>query len=211
MGATPGLLDQSVTSQSQPGSLRNKSIPARQRQKNLISFGPAQAQVKTAQKASQRKRSNFLRKDQATAHSQIIDFTPPTLMEDDGSGVRRVVDQQPEDEFAYVDYDQRRDRAQQELNANDFQLKLRSANASPIGPSPKHAKHRTEYMPRESRQPGQEKSIQMFSTDDLIVPGGNEDMLISQNSSDFINVSGPQDGQMSKQDSNQIASDKPSD
>ena len=42
-GATPGLLDQSVTSQSQPGSLRNKSIPARQRQKNLMSYGPAQA------------------------------------------------------------------------------------------------------------------------------------------------------------------------
>ena len=34
----------------------------------------------------------------------------------------------------------------------------------------------------------------MFSSDDLIGPGGNDDMLISQNSSDFINVSGPQDG-----------------
>ena len=146
--ATPGLLNQSVTSQSQVGSLRNKSIPAKKRQKNLMSFGPAQAQVQTAQKATQRRRSTFRKKERATAQSQIIDFTPPMI--EDGSGVRNEENTEPQDEFAYDDYEQRRDRVQRDLNPDDFQLKLRSAKASPR--SHREAINKSQHVPRSSRE-----------------------------------------------------------
>jgi len=43
-------------------------------------------------------------------------------MIEDGAGVRNIAveNTEPQDELAYVDYDQRRDRVQRDLNADDF-------------------------------------------------------------------------------------------
>ena len=90
-------------------------------------------------------------KDNMTAQSQIIDFTPPTLVEAQSEVQRNTVKEQREDDFAYFDYEQRRDRgAQRDLDARAFQLKLRSVNGSPTS-SMQNAKHRSEYTHRSTR------------------------------------------------------------
>ena len=90
-----------------------------------------------------RKRSNFRNKDHAGTHSQIIDFTPPTLLESE-SGQMPITKVTTED-FAYFDLDDRRDRNNKQVDARDFQLQLNNlANASPISNPEKNAKHKSQ-------------------------------------------------------------------
>ena len=94
-------------------------------------------------------------------------------MIEDAADIRQIRHQQPqEDDNAYFDYDQRRNRASVELDSKEFRLNLRSSNGSPL--NSKNAKHRSEYAQRSTVYPHENKR---FTVDDLIPR--NDEMLIS--------------------------------